>query len=363
MLLKTKWFFGKKSPIIFGIDDIANSIFFSDTKEQGDCGFYGTSEPGIYNYFEKYILYKYPEIKATYFLVFDKHTAYIESETAYTIYETEPFKNLLSHIIDRGDEISYHGHNHGYKNATLENKKWCREFEQYSKQEYFEIIQHDIERFKKEFGYEIVGGRTPCYSFEDSLIDGLLGSGFKWWSFDHKPYTNNIAMSYKGHDIIEMPSNIGGGIFNYGGNYLKDSIKKHLNLARIEKMIDNQEVISIAEHFMSARPDGKRQTPNIYDDINSLDFLFGYLRNKDVWYATFSECANYFESYNNTEILNFGNNTFEIRYNGTWKMFLTFASNSRYLENIETKERFEWQMKNEQWLFSDLVVGTYRKVD
>jgi hypothetical protein len=158
-----------------------------------------------------------------------------------------------------------------------------------------------------------------------------------------------------------MPSNIGGGMFNYGGNYLKDSIKKYLNLARIEKMINNQEVISIAEHFMSARPDGKRQTPNVYDDINSLDFLFGYLRNKDVWYATFSECANYFESYNNTEILNLGNNTFEIRYKGAWEMFLTFASDSRYLENTETKERFEGRMKNGQRLFNGLIVGTYKE--
>jgi len=362
MLLKTQWFLDKKSPIILGIDDITNAIYQTSSREMGDCGFYGLSEIGIYRYFENYILKKYPEIKVTYFLVFDKHSIYIESKGAYSIYETEKFKNLLFHIINRGDEISYHGHNHGHKNATVENKKWCREFEQYSKQEYFEIIYNDIERFKNEFGYDILGGRTPCYQFEDSLIDGLISVGFKWWSFDHKPFINNIGMCYKGYDIIEMPSNLHGGIFNYCGNYLKYSIKKYLNLAKIEKMIDNHEVISIAEHFMNARPDGKRQTPNVYDDINSLDFLFGYLRNKDVWYATFSECANYYESYNNTEIISLSNNTFDIKYKGNWKMFLTFASDSRYLENVETKERFEGQMKNGKWLFNNLVVGTYREI-
>ena len=205
-----------------------------------------------------------------------------------------------------------------------------------------------------------MGGRTPCYSFREDLVVGLIDLKFRWWSFDFKPFTNNISLKYGDDKIIEMPSNISGDAFIYGGNAIKSKIKHLLNIVKIEKMMKSRYVISIAEHFMNARPDGKRQTPNVYDDINSLDFLFGYLRNKDVWYATFSECANYYESYNNTDILDMGDGVFEIKYKGDWKMFLTFISEHRYLQNIQTKEIYEGFMKNNRWLFNDLVEGIYR---
>ena len=126
-------------------------------------------------------------------------------------------------------------------------------------------------------------------------------------------------------------------------------------------MIKSGRAVSIAEHFFRTRFDGKIQMPNIYNDINSLDFLFGYLRNKDVWYATFSECASYYESYKNTDILDIGDGAFEIKYKGSWKMFLTFISDNRYLQNIQTKEIYEGFMKNNRWLFNDLVEGVYKE--
>ena len=41
-------------------------------------------------------------------------------------------------------------------------------------------------------------------------------------------------------------------------------------------------------------------------------------------------------------------------------MYLTFISDYRYLQNIQTKEIYEGFMKNNRWLFNDLVEGTYR---
>jgi len=35
--------------------------------------------------------------------------------------------------------------------------------------------------------------------------------------------------------------------------------------------------ITIQEHYQNQGTDGKRQTPNLYDDIKYLDDLFGYL--------------------------------------------------------------------------------------
>jgi len=36
---------------------------------------------------------------------------------------------------------------------------------------------------------------------------------------------------------------------------------------------------------------GKRQSPNIFDDKESLKAIFKYLKKKNVWYCTGSELA------------------------------------------------------------------------
>ena len=51
---------------------------------------------------------------------------------------------------------------------------------------------------------------------------------------------------------------------------------------------------------------------------------------------------------------------FEIKYKGNWKMLLTFISDHRYLQNIQTKEIYEGFMKDYKWLFNNLVEGIYR---
>lgn len=56
----------------------------------------------------------------------------------------------------------------------------------------------------------------------------------------------------------------------------------------------NKLVISIQEHICPARDDGKRQTPNIFDDKNSLIEIFNFLKTKNVWYCTGTELAEYY---------------------------------------------------------------------
>lgn len=48
---------------------------------------------------------------------------------------------------------------------------------------------------------------------------------------------------------------------------------------------------------MSVRLDGKSLSLNVYDDMNFLEFLFGYLGNKDAWHTVFSECMDYYDIY------------------------------------------------------------------
>jgi hypothetical protein len=366
---KAKWFYNYNSPVIFGLDDLHNSIYKVEYKflhPKYDFGYGGLKKNSIFKYFERNLLEKYPEIKYTIFLVFDKHSSLMSSKYAKNldIYATNEFKELIRYIITTGNEIAYHGHHHGLRNATYDKKTWCREFDDFTnKEDFFEIIKSDLFKFEEEFGYKIKGGRSPCYMWRDDLIESLINLGFKWWSFDYKPFVNNIELKYKGYNIIGMPSNISGGIFNISNNYLKDIFKKFRLLNKIHNMLKNGEVISIAEHFMTSRIDGKRQTPNVYDDINSLDFIFGYLRNKNVWYATFSEVAEYFYDYNHTKIIKKDKNIYELKNDKKYKPFLTIISDSRFLLNLETQKKYEGIMKDNKWLFNDLEIGIYKELD
>jgi len=59
--------------------------------------------------------------------------------------------------------------------------------------------------------------------------------------------------------------------------------------------VKNGQVVTIQEHMAFSRTDGKRQTPNIIDDIESLKEIYSILRTKNIWHATCSEIAQYFE--------------------------------------------------------------------
>ena len=59
------------------------------------------------------------------------------------------------------------------------------------------------------------------------------------------------------------------------------------DIARPVPMID----FFIQEHISPSREDSKRQTPNIFDNKESLRIIFKYLKKKKVWYCTCSELA------------------------------------------------------------------------
>ena len=73
---------------------------------------------------------------------------------------------------------------------------------------------------------------------------------------------------------------------------LKNQLIK-IKLNQIDFLIKNKLVISIQEHMAPSREDGRRQSPNIFDDRESLKYIFKYLNNKNVWYCTGSELAEY----------------------------------------------------------------------
>lgn len=99
----------------------------------------------------------------------------------------------------------------------------------------------------------------------------------------------------------------------------------------------------------------------IYDDIWSLDVIFGILRNLDVWYAKCSEIAHYHDSYTNATVRELATGVFSAEYAGIWdNMLLSIKSDCNKLLHIETGKKFKGLSKNGSWVFNNIPVGNFR---
>lgn len=368
---KCKWYNNSHAAVVLTIDDLSfayMNIRSSGLTPQSDWGYGMRGKSSIFHYFEKNLLCKYPEIKYTVMLPFGVHSI-AKVDTEYEkygndIFFSKDFAQLLQFIVNTGNEIAYHGHNHGKINATIDSSSWCKEYEQYSYEQYKEIILKDINRIKNEIGIKVLGGRSPCYIYNKNIEKLIADVGFKWWSFD---YNSKEFIHYYRGDVLCFPTNFSGSYFNEKITSIKDVViytfrdkKRQLYL---ENLIKNGSLLSIAEHFLSTRPDGKRQQPNLFDDINSLDRIFGILRHHDIWYGTCSEIAHYLENYDNTEVKKMDENRYNIKYKGRWgKLLISIKSKSREIKKIDTGDVIHGVYKNGEWIFNNIDEGIYKKL-
>jgi len=368
---KCKWYNNSKAAVVLTIDDLSfgyMNIKSLGLNPQSDWAYGIKEKNSIFNYFEKFLLCKYPEIKYTVMLPFGIHSI-AKVNTKYEkygndIFFSKDFTQLLQFIVNTGNEIAYHGHNHGKINSTIDSSSWCKEYEQYNYQNYKDIVAKDIQRIKNEIGIKVLGGRSPCYMYNKSVERIISEVGFKWWSFDYNP--KQFKHTYK-KDVLSFPTNLSGAYFNRKITSIKRVITALLEDQKrelyLENLLKNECLLSIAEHFLSTRPDGKRQQPNIFDDINSLDTIFGILRGNDIWYATCSEIAHYLESYDYTEINKIDKNKYKIKYNGRWgKPYLSVKSKNREIKNLNNDEMIEGVYKNGEWIFNNIGEGIYEKL-
>jgi hypothetical protein len=362
---KCKWYNDSKAPVVLTIDDL--SFGYLDIQGIGlhpsnDWGFGCRRKESIFSYFEKHLITKYPEVKYTIFLPFGKHSLALTNcgYKGYTgdIFENQEFKDLINFVLSTGNEIAWHGHNHGLKAPTEDTNTWCKEYEQYTLDQYSSIIETDLRNFYNYFGVKINGGRFPCYMYDENALSAINKQSFRWWSFDYneKFYGHTIK-----NGILAFPTSFSGNMFNKYPSimYYPRKLFKELKLARV---VQKSVIINITEHFLSTRPDGRRQTPNVFDDINSLDKLFSILRNYDIWYATCSQIANYIDSYENTTITENGPGTFRIDYNGKWvdSLLLTLECTHSAIKKNGTNEIIKGKYKNGKWLFNINTNGVYQ---
>ena len=322
-----KWKNNADSPVLFFIDDLTNKWVDMDNdgkiKPEEDWGYAGFDENGAFHFLEKKILSVNYKIKTTFFVPVGKRANVIIDSGIKSI--SEPinatnkskifFKTLHN---DERFEIAYHGTTHGVPRKTV--KDFIQEWESYkSLNEALETINRGKEIYKDAIGVYPSGGKYCGYisnKFSDESIDK---SGFKWWcryynraaidgcnetefcGKDKNPFSSLNIKFFGKNKVVDIPTTISGSLLTSvfrPGKGIKEILKRILKpliirwkLKKIDYLLKNSLVVSIQEHISPSREDGKRQTPNIFDDKESLKAILEYLKKKNVWYCTGSELA------------------------------------------------------------------------
>ena len=351
---------------------------------KNDWGYLMNDTNSLYSYFKENILLKFPKIKGTFFIPISSYK-YIKSNDKFKVYNRgfdKKFVNFIKNISENFD-FAFHGTSHGKYidiNSSKIKDNWKQEFE-YLNLKDVKRLNKEITDFERTLNIKLSGGKYPGYKknqFSEKIIEEL---NFKWWAsssimINTKGNLNKTKYFGLNNSIVDIPTNLSGDIFNSKFSkkgfikILKDELKKffkkkdyHNPKDFILHLYNNKLPITIQEHFQNQRTDGIRQTPNIYDDINSLSLIFELLKDLDIWYSNCSELCHYIDSYNNT-IINFKNDKeFEISYNGNWdKMFLSFISIYSQIENLENGYKTKGTKKGDKWIYNNIAQGAYKYI-
>lgn len=351
-----KWFNNADSPVLFMIDDLAN--VWVDANGNGkvelgeDWGYHKNAVNSSFRFLNDEILKVFPEVKTTFFTPVGVRVGMIENPKIKSISKLincdKGTKDFFREIHnDQRFEIAYHGTTHGKVGKTSNDFK--QEWELFENvEEAINTINGGKEIYKEVFGQYPKGGKYCGYTsniFSDESIDK---TNFLWWCrycnldtknaikngyHDKNVYgndgfsiTNFDIKKFGDNEVIDIPSTVPGNMFNallyintktFKGK-VKAILKKHLihkKINEIEYLLNHSLVISIQEHIAAARDDGRRQTPNIFDDKESLKLIFNYLKGKNVWYCTGSELAEYVNLRDNIKLTSTNDNKFSFEFN------------------------------------------------
>ncbi|ABG84199.1 hypothetical protein CPF_0475 [Clostridium perfringens ATCC 13124] len=346
-----KWYKNAISPVIFMIDDLANVWVDSNNNDSldigEDWGFFKRHEKSSITYLENDILEKFENVKTTFFVPVGERVGMIKNSKIKSISRAinfdEKSKEFFRELHNcKKYELAYHGTNHG--RVGIKNTDFIQEWALFKDlNEALDKISLGVSIFNDAVGQLPLGGKYCGYISNEFSDESIDESGFIWWcrfcnldvyddikknsmkinfnGGDKNFITNNDVKYFGKNKVIDIPTTVNGGlltgIYNLNGNFLKKSIKKIFpnllikrKLKLIDKLLQNNLVISIQEHISPARDDGRRQTPNIYDDKLSLIKIFSYLHDKNVWFCTCSELASYVYYRDNLK-LTIENDTFE----------------------------------------------------
>jgi len=289
-----KWPDNARAAVVLMIDDLTDGyldIDGSGLNASCDWGRGCRQDGSVFSLFEERFLAARPDVAYTVFLPVAEHAIGLV-ECSYersvrSAFEDDEFKELLRYIVASGNEIAYHGHHHGSPSPTLDTATWRREHEWVGHDEYRDVIASDIRLIESELGVKVRGGKSPGYDYDQRLIELLDTLPLDYWAFDYDPGRSDCRLH--GH-LIDFPCNFAGSRFS-GTRGLLGLPRRLRAEGELRRVIELGGIVSIQEHFLSTRPDGARQTPNIHDDLDSLNRIFDYLEGFDLWYATCAQVA------------------------------------------------------------------------
>lgn len=338
-----KWYGDADSPVLFWIDDLANTwvdVSGSGEIELGDdWGYARDGRNSSFNFLMERLLSRHPKVKTTFFVPVGKRSGVVSSPGINVISEPinsdEEIMTFLRKINESPMfEMAYHGTTHGMPGERTED--FVQEWATYkSLEEAIETIERGKGIFKEVFGHYPKGGKYCGYepgNFGDESIDR---SGFFWWcrhsntdlieygdrehgGDDPNPLTSYDIKTFGKNGVIDIPTTISGHMLNRYVNpdsrIIKGTVKRLLKrrlieneMKKIDYIIKNKLIISIEEHISPARNDGRSQLLNIFDDLEGLNEIFDYISGKNIWYCTGSELAEYYYCRENSVIEQSGN--------------------------------------------------------
>lgn len=355
----TKWYKNANSPVLFMVDDLAN--VWVDLNNNGkvdleeDWGYDKNNLNSSFRFLNERILKYFPEVKVTFFTSVGERSPILNNYNiprfAEPINCNYKIKEFFKSVNDNNKfEIAYHGLNHGIPGE--DTKDFCQEWKTFNS---IEEAVNQTEKGKKiyfdTFGKFPKGGKYCGYKSNEFSDESINITGFLWWCRYWNPELKNIPLRkrfeincFGSNKVIDIPSTFNGGHFTFKKrasvfryivkNCMKPFwIKKGFNL--LEYFLKNKLIISIQEHISPSRVDGKRQGPNIFDDKESLNKIFNFLKYKNVWYATATEVAEYFETRENTKVFIMGKDKFKLNYTGRVKnVFLTLLFNKNNFSKV-----------------------------
>lgn len=355
------------------IDDLVPVAVSQDGKigPGNDWGYLKDGKDSQYQFLEDNLFSKYPQIKGTIFLPLASHK-HMQGNNDYQVFKTEFDKDFIRFLNNASSrfEFAFHGIKHTWKDA--ETGKTVFEFADPS-QEYIINTITEVLEFKQKTGIVFYGGKFPGYLYNELAKELIAGLGAEWWALSAGMIQTNTAANalYQNPEnkITLIPTNICGDAFNapQTQNPIKVFSKRLLKNKYyqrpegfIQYLYENGYPITIQEHYQNLGTSGKRQKPNLFDDINSLDKLFALMDSLDIWYANCTEIARACDVFNNTKIVQTSTEGFDLVYQGkSTDPELSIKADVEQLHWQEKDVVLQGTPKNEKWIFNEIKPGTY----